>query len=137
MKEYNLGNSVKIPDTLSHDIKGSSSSADALFSEAREKDESLFEGAFTKTNQIALKLEALKNQGIRVLSNGEDCFKLVLPANVTPIQAHALVSKLNPGVEVQYTDEMEEQAEQLAKKSKKPFWGFIPEGNTVLLKREF
>jgi hypothetical protein len=137
MKEYNLGEKTKLPDIPSYDMRGASISADALFNEDREKQEHLFEGAFTQTNRIELRLEALKREGIRVMSNGVDEYKLVLPANITATQAHALVSSLNPGIEVNYSEDLEEQAETLAKKSKKPFWGFIPNGNTVLLKREF
>lgn len=118
-------------------MKGASTSADRLFTSQENADSSLFDNAFMGTNTVSLKLEALKREGIKIMSNTENEYKLVLPSNLTASQAFKLVSSLNPGIEVAYTEEMEEQAELLAKKTKKPLWSFESEGNTIKLKRMF
>lgn len=133
MKEFDLKSSE---EQVTYGMKGTDTAADALFGD-RQVDSQLFDQTFIGASSSSLKLEALKKEGVRVFSKGEQEYQLVLPANITATAVHKLVSSLNPGIEVSYTDEMEEQAEILAKKTKKPIWGFSTEGNVVTLKRSF
>lgn len=118
--------------------QGSLKAADRLFASNNEKSiEGLFDNAFLRTHQPSLKLEALKSEGIRVMSNGSTEFNLVLPSNITSSKAFALISKMNPDIVVNYTDDLESMAEELVNKPEKPIWGFETEGNNIKLKRMF